>query len=81
MQVSLDLFIDDTGVLRCGGRLSQSLLSYDTKYSILLPPEHHLTNLVILNCHKRVHHNGLRDTLTELRDQFWIPKGRQYVGR
>ena len=32
---------------------------------------------MINDCHLKVLHNGVRDTLTELRSRFWVTKGRQ----
>lgn len=45
--VSLDPFIDDTGLLRVGGRLPHAEISYGQKYPILLPKNHIYTNLII----------------------------------
>ena len=47
------------------------------KHLILLPKEHYVTKLIVRDCHKRVLHNGIRETLQELRTRFWIVKGRQ----
>ena len=44
-----------------------------------MPREHYLTELIILDCHKRVHHSGLAATLSELRSRVWVTKGRQKV--
>ena len=40
---------------------------------------HHFTKLLIKKAHDRVLHNGVRETLTELRSKFWIVKGRNLV--
>ena len=32
-----------------------------------------------MDCHKRVLHNGVKDTLTELRARFWVVRGRSVV--
>ena len=48
---------------------------------MLLPKNHPFTDLVIHECHKRVHHNKTRLTLAELRAKFWVPQGRQQVKR
>ena len=72
-------FVDNHGIIRCQGRLARSLLSYETKHPILLPKEHHITTLIIWDCHKRVLHNGTKETLQELRSRFWIVQGRQLV--
>ena len=75
----LDLFMDKDGVIRCSGRYKYSKLSYRVKYPILLPKESHLTTLIIQDRHRRVKHAGVKTTLTEIREEFWIPKGRRMV--
>ena len=72
-------FSDSDGLLRCKGRLSHAELPYTTKHPILLDSVHKFTALVIKDCHKRVMHNGVKDTLTELRSKFWLVRGRQTV--
>ncbi|XP_032219971.2 uncharacterized protein LOC116603094 [Nematostella vectensis] len=46
---------------------------------IILPRDHRLTELVILDCHSKLHHSGVSGTLAQLRTRFWVPKGRQVV--
>ena len=73
------LFQDGRGLWRCGGRLQNADLPYSAKHPILLNKKHHLTTLVIRDAHRRVHHNGVRETLTEVRSKFWIIGGRNLV--
>ena len=75
----LNLFLDPSGVWRCRGRLSNAELPYSTKFPILLPKSHHFTSLIILRAHERVLHNGVKETLTELRSKYWIIRGRSTV--
>lgn len=76
----LTLFTDKDEVLRCRGRIGNAeSVSYGAKYPILLPSDHPLTVLYIKTAHFRVFHNGVKDTLTELRSRFWIIKGRSTV--
>ena len=75
----LTLFLDEDRIIRCGGRLHNAPLEFDTKFPILLPSHHRFTNLVIYNAHSRVFHSGLQSTVTQLRRRFWIPKIRQVV--
>ena len=63
----------------CQGRLANSDIDEKSKFLIILPKDHRLTHLVILDCHKRVHHLKVGGTLAELRSKFWVPKGRQCV--
>ena len=75
-QWKLRLFKDDKGLWRCGGRLSNVDVPYSVKHPILLPRTHPLTTLIVREAHERVFHNGVKETLTETRRRFWIPKGR-----
>ncbi len=77
----LGLFVDPEGVWRCGGRLSNAEVPYTTRHPILLPRDHHLTQLLVLKAHARVLHNGVRETLTEVRVKYWVLKGRSLVKR
>ena len=65
--------------MRCKGRLEYFELQPDAKEPIILPKGHHLTTVQIRECHARVLHSGVRNTLAELRSRFWVPKGRQAV--
>lgn len=67
------------GVLRCVGRLTNADLAPEARAPVILPNDHELTKMIILECHERVHHCGTRATLTELRTKYWVPKGRQTV--
>eukprot|EP00794_Sanderia_malayensis_P017910 gene17910-biopygen12898 len=72
---------NEDGLLVCKGRLGNADFEYRRKHPILLPKQNAFTDLVIYDCHARVHHNKLGSTLTELRRRFWVPRGRQQVKR
>lgn len=77
---SLGLYIDpDTDLIHCRGRLLHSELTTSTKFPILLPRRSWLTTLLIERAHKQTLHGGVADTLSLLREQYWLPKGRQVV--
>ena len=78
-QKQFELFHDKNGLWRCGGRIQNAAVSYSTKHPVLLPKGHHLTLLFVRKAHERVLHNGVKETLTELRSKFWIVKGRSFV--
>ena len=65
----LGLYTDDNGLLRCKGRLQNATIPFNAKYPVLLPADHYLTARIIDDCHKRVLHNGPRETLAELRSR------------
>ena len=78
-RVLLKVFNDEDGLIRCGGRIENANLPFVTKFPIWLPRDHHVTKLLVYEAHGKVGHNGLRETLTELRSTFWIIRGRQIV--
>ena len=79
MKRSLSLFEDGDNLIRCHGRIEKSNLPDETKFPVLLPSDHYFTKLVVLSCHVEVMHNGVRETLTQVRSRFWIVRGRQVV--
>jgi hypothetical protein len=58
-----NLFKDERGVWRCGGRLANTDIPYTVKYPILLPRSHPLTSLIVKQAHERVFHNGVKEPL------------------
>ena len=72
---------DDEGLLRIDGRLRYaSNLPYDVRHPILLPKNHPVTRLIVLDAHRRLGHGtGVEHTLTELRTRYWIVQGRRVV--
>ncbi len=75
----LRLFLDENGLLRCGGRIHNAPVDELTKFPYLLPPKQPFTNLVIENAHRNQLHAGVNSTVTTLRQKFWIPAARQSV--
>ena len=56
--------------------------SYDQRQinpPILLPANDPIVKLIILATHERLLHAGVRSTLAEVREEFWIIRGRQQV--
>ena len=72
------LFLDG-GILRCRGRLNNSTLPLNAKNPILLPHNHPFVTLLIQQYHERSRHSGVNDTLTLLRENYWILKGKRIV--
>ncbi|UYV82191.1 hypothetical protein LAZ67_21001303 [Cordylochernes scorpioides] len=77
--LSLNPFIDESGLLRVGGRLRHSNLQFDEKHPIILPRDHFITELIVRQCHLDHLHSGLQLTMSALRLRYWIPAGRSLV--
>ncbi|XP_053686518.1 uncharacterized protein LOC128736060 [Sabethes cyaneus] len=71
----LSPFLDGNGVVRVGGRLQQSDLSYDNKHPILLPQHSILTSFILLKVHREQLHCGPQSLLAAVRTRFWILRG------
>lgn len=80
-QERLGLFVDESGLIRCKGRIEHADVPYSSRYPVLLPNSHPFTDLLILVCHWQVAHNGVKETLSEVRSRFWVIRGRQVVRR
>ena len=63
----LGVYEHEDGYLRCKDRLGRGKLPFDTKLPILFPNSHHFTDLVVQSAHEKVYHNGIRETLLEIR--------------
>lgn len=78
---ALNPFIDKEGLIRVGGRLSNSKLGYCEKHPLILPKNHHVTNLIIKLIHLKHFHSGTQATLYAIREKFWPIAGRNSVKR
>uniref|UniRef100_G3N7C3 Integrase zinc-binding domain-containing protein n=1 Tax=Gasterosteus aculeatus TaxID=69293 RepID=G3N7C3_GASAC len=69
----LDAFLDAEDVLKVEGRLSRSSFPNSFKHPTVIPPGHHVTNLIIAHYHETVKHQGKGFTINEIRsDGYWI---------
>ncbi|XP_054259448.1 uncharacterized protein LOC128984179 [Macrosteles quadrilineatus] len=72
----LSPFIDSFGLLRVGGRLSQTSLPEDARHPIILPKKHHVVNLLIDHYHIYNLHSGPQLTQALLYKHVWILSAR-----
>ena len=73
------LFQDDHGLWRCGDRLQNADLTFSTKHPVILSRKHRFSTLIAQDAHHRVLHDGVKETLTEIRARYWIVGGRSLV--
>ena len=73
--------IMEDGVLRVGGRLDRADISHEAKHPLILPNKHHVTDLIIQECHASEGHSGQDHVLSNLLQEFWIVKGKSAVRR
>ena len=75
----LTAFIECQGVIRVGGRLTQSALTHEGKHPAILPRRSKLSTLIIDMAHKRTLHGGIQLTLAHTTHSYWILGGRAPV--
>ena len=68
----LNIQEDDDGILRVQSRLKDSYLPFAVKTPIVLKSDHILCQLFIFYHHKKVLHNGMKQTITEMRSCFFM---------
>ena len=64
LERELNVFMDDQGIMRCGGRLHNAPLPSATKFPILITKNSSIAKLIIWDAHVNVGHNGPTDTFT-----------------
>ena len=69
------------GLLRVGGRLVNARVCSRSKYLIIMPCKHPVTDMIIRYHHAQVGHMGQESVLSSLRREFWVMKGRTAVRR
>lgn len=75
----LNIFFDEHGICRVGGRLDNANIPYDQKHPILLPRSHRFTDLLIDDFHRNLKHPGATTLLGIIQQQYWIVSGRQVI--
>ncbi|GFQ69976.1 integrase catalytic domain-containing protein [Trichonephila clavata] len=76
---SLVPYLGEDNLLRITGRLLEADLCFGEKHPVILPRHCKFTELLVIREHERIGHCGVSATLTQLRKNYWIPKGRQLV--
>ncbi len=69
--VGLCPFIEN-GLVRVGGRLRYSDLSYAAKHPIILPKQSAIAKLILSHTHQIVGHMGREAMLASVREKYWI---------
>ncbi|VDI10964.1 Hypothetical predicted protein [Mytilus galloprovincialis] len=75
----LGLTIDNNGLIRCVGRIEHADISENAKRPILLLMKEAFTKLLIYSYHWNLLHVGVAQTLSQIRQKYWIPQGRSTV--
>ena len=77
--LSLNPCLDGNQLLRVGGRLDNTELTFDQQHPLILPKRHHITTLIIEDIHKKNSHARGQLLLSLIRQKFWIPDARNVL--
>ncbi|GFX37817.1 integrase catalytic domain-containing protein [Trichonephila clavipes] len=77
--LNLNPFLDDSGLLRVGGRLRNSRIPRNKKHPMIIPTNHNFTYIIINHFHILYFHTGAEATLANIKNSFWIPSARNVV--
>lgn len=76
---TLNPFLDDQGILRVGGRLTNSDLPDRSKHPIIICGDSHLAKLTIADAHEKTMHGGQQLTCNYIRTRYWVTKLKNLV--
>lgn len=78
---NLDPILDDSGILRVGGRVHLSLMPDQVKHPIVLPSHNSFVEKLVMFYHVAHSHSGIAQTWANLQHKFWIVRGKQEIKR
>ena len=73
------------GVICVGGLLEKASIGFSAKHPMILPGRHHVTDLIIRDCHEREGHVDAGQILASIGQKLWILRGhvalRRLIGK
>ncbi|XP_043464547.1 uncharacterized protein LOC122499986 [Leptopilina heterotoma] len=79
--IKLAPFLDDDDILRVGGRLQSSLLSYDETHPVILPKNNKMSELIVTKAHHDTLHGGQQLTVSRVLKNFWIISSKSLINK
>ncbi|XP_075152559.1 uncharacterized protein LOC142226424 [Haematobia irritans] len=78
--LNLHPFVDDGGLMRVGGRLSNAqCLSFNERHPVIMPYNCKFSQLLVGFIHQITVHGGNQLMLRVLRSEFWIPRSKNLI--
>lgn len=66
-------------ILRVGGRIDRAAVCYYVKHPMIIPQDHQLCRLVIMDCYQKLNNESTEHVRNELRLLYWILHSRPTV--
>ncbi|XP_043461792.1 uncharacterized protein LOC122506254 [Leptopilina heterotoma] len=79
--VKLTPFLDNQNIMRVGGRIQNSFLTYDEKHPVILPKGNKLSELIVIQAHHDTLHGGQQLTLSKVLRKFWIISSKTLINK
>lgn len=76
---SLNVFRDQEGIIRVKTKIIYREDSENFRYPIVLPHQHRVVKLLIIERHQKLNHAGLHILLNSIREDYWVTKGRRAI--
>ena len=73
---TLTPFLNESDILRAAGRIDCPAVSYDVKHPMIIARNHQLCPLEIMDCHKKLNHEGTEHVRNDLRLLYRILHSR-----
>ncbi|XP_075167660.1 uncharacterized protein LOC142239773 [Haematobia irritans] len=78
--LSLNPFLDEDGLMRVGGRLSNAnFIPFNERHPVILPYDCKFSRLLTCFIHEITLHGGNQLMLRVLRSEFWIPRAKNII--
>lgn len=77
--IQLSPWLDTDGILKVGGRIQNSELTFNEKHPIILPKESKLTRLIVRDVHMQTMHGGSQLMRSVIRQTYWVPHLQQVI--
>ena len=75
------LFLDNSGLVRCGGRLGNAALSYANRFPIYYSNKSPLLELRVRELHETCKHAGPGVSKSKIQQTLWIPRSSNIITR
>ena len=78
---SLCPIVDETGLVRVGGRLKKLTISHEMKHPTILPRNHPVTKMLLEWIHRKNGHVGPDHVMSILREKYWVTSVRSTINQ
>ena len=79
--IKLTPFLNENELLCVGGRVGKAPIPFGARHQIILPANARITELLVFDMHQKLAHSSPERILHEMRQLYWIPRGRITIRR